>query len=249
MRKLFLFSLSMLILFCGCSSQSIPQEEEEPAVPHVEIDGENYNLDNLPENASYNPDEDIVYITPTTVPPEETVIPDAVNIDADATPLDSFGYAVFEDRAVITDFTGTETEIIVPSHIGDYPVTEIGDYAFEAGWNITSITLPDSITKISEQAFADCESLTSVNIPDGVTFIGRGAFSNCLALTELIIPASVTDTQEEMLTGCAVQDLYIYNDNLTYNDWGLNEDCTIHAANTAAIINWAYQCGYSFVEE
>lgn len=239
--------LLLLTLFSGCNSQAIPQEED-PA-PYAEIDGQEYDLDNLPENASYNPDDNTVYITPTTAPPEETIIPEAVDIDDDATSLDSFTYEVFEDRAVITGFTGSETEVVVPSHIGDYPVTEIGDYAFEAKWNITSITLPGDITKISEQAFADCESLTKINIPYPVTSIGRGAFSNCLSLTELTLPANVTETQEELFTGSGIQKLYILSRDLEYNNWGLEDaetKCTIYAQSGSAILTWAEENDFPF---
>lgn len=238
MRKLAVLCASVLMLFSGCTVQSIPQEEEPEAVPETT---------ELPENASYDPDSNTIYIFPTTETPEETIIPDSVDIDSDATSLDVLSYEVFEAGAVITDFSGSDTEIVVTSHIGSYPVTEIGHYAFEAAWDVTSITLPDTVTTISEQAFADCESLTSVNIPETVTFIGRGAFSNCTALTELTLPASVADTQEEMLTGCAVEDLYILNPNLEYNNWGLEDaetQCTIHAPAGSAILTWAEKNGF-----
>ena len=238
MKKLAVFCASVLILFTGCTSKPISQETQEPASPTESA---------LPENASYNPDENTIYVFPTTEPPEETVIPDSVDIDAGATPLESLQYEVFEDRAVIMDFTGSETDIVITSHIGSYPVTEIGHYAFEASWDVTSISLPDTITTISEQAFADCESLTGIAIPETVTFIGRGAFSNCTALTELTLPASVTNTQEEMLTGCALTDLYILNPTLVYNNWGLEDaetKCTIHAPAGSAMLDWAEKNGF-----
>ena len=233
MKKLAILCASVLLLCSGCASKPISQEAEEPASP---------TESELPENASYDPDSNTVYIFPTTETPEETVIPDSVDIDAGTTSLDSLKYEVFEDRAVITDFTGSETEIVLTSHIGSYPVTEIGHYAFEAAWDVTSISIPDTVTTISEQAFADCESLTDISIPETVTFIGRGAFSNCIALSELTIPKSVTDTQEEMLTGCELTDLYILNPTLVYNNWGLEDSetkCTIHAPAGSAMLDWA----------
>lgn len=241
MRKLAVLCASVLVLFSGCAS-SVPVQQEENDAPALDENGIPFTEEALPENASYNPADNTFYITPTTEPPAETIVPDNVSIDAGATPLDSFGYEVFQDGAVITDFKGKETTITVPSHIGDYSVIEIGHYAFEASWDVISITIPDTVTAISEQAFADCESLMTVEIPDSVTFIGRGAFSNCLALTELTIPESVTETQEEMLTGCAVQDLYILNPDLEYNSWGLEDaefKCTIHAPAGSAILKWA----------
>ncbi|GEM_PF-531073 len=241
MKKLAVLCASVLILFSGCASKTISQEQESQEIPEVQETPE------IPENASYDPDTNTIYIFPTTEPPEETVIPDSIEIDEGATSLESLGYEVFQDRAVITDFSGSETDIVLTSHIGSYPVTEIGHYAFDGAFDITSIVIPDSVTIISEQAFADCESLTDITIPETVTFIGRGAFSNCLNLTELTIPASVTETQEEMLTGCGVQDLYILNPDLDYNSWGLEDaesKCTIHAPSGAKILAWAEENGF-----
>ncbi|MDE7120788.1 MAG: leucine-rich repeat domain-containing protein, partial [Oscillospiraceae bacterium] len=159
-----------------------------------------------------------------------------------------FVYEIHADgTAIILDFTGSDTELVITSQIGGYPVTEIGQYAFEAAWDVTSITLPDTIQIINEQAFADCEMLSEINIPDSVTAIGRGAFSNCMNLTELTIPASVTETGEEMLTNCLnLQDLSILNPALSCDNWGLGEiefesgtPCVIHAPADSEVLNWA----------
>ena len=84
------------------------------------------------------------------------------------TPASSFrfSYSDTDQTASITDFIGSETEVIIPStveHNGTtYRVTSIGNYAFQS-----------------------CSSLSSITIPEGVTSIGRGAFSYCGALTEI----------------------------------------------------------------
>ena len=230
MKRLIFLCTAVLLMLTGCAGQEIPQETtpaeaEIPTEPVVET----------------------ILIIPTTTPPEETVVPVSEEIDEDATPLSSMKYKAFQDRAVITDFTGKETEVIVTSHIGDYPVTEIGTHAFEASWDVTSVTLPDSVQVIAESAFADCESLTSLEIPENVTTIERAAFSGCTALTELTIPENVTSTQEEMLTATNLEDLYILNPDLDYNSWGLEDceqKCTIHAPSGAKILDWAEENGF-----
>ncbi|MBQ9084209.1 MAG: leucine-rich repeat domain-containing protein [Clostridia bacterium] len=60
-----------------------------------------------------------------------------------------------------------------------------GDYAFRNCYNLTSVTIPDSVTSIGSYAFYDCDSLTSVTIPDSVTSIGRYAFYYCDSLTSI----------------------------------------------------------------
>ena len=63
----------------------------------------------------------------------------------------------------ITKYTGTESTVILPSTINSWPVTKIGEAAFQDNTTITSVTIPDSVTEIGSNAFADCTNLTSVN--------------------------------------------------------------------------------------
>ena len=87
-----------------------------------------------------------------------------------------------DDSAAIPDTTAGE--IVVPSTLGGYSVTRIGDYAFAGCDALTGVTIPDSVTSIGEYAFEDCEALTSVSIPDSVTEIGECAFIGCGGLAD-----------------------------------------------------------------
>lgn len=63
----------------------------------------------------------------------------------------------------ITKYTGTESTVILPSTIGSWPVTKIGEDALKDNTTITSVTIPASVTEIGSNAFAGCTNLTSVN--------------------------------------------------------------------------------------
>lgn len=63
----------------------------------------------------------------------------------------------------ITKYTGTESTVILPSTISSWPVTKIGEDAFQDNTTITSVTIPASVTEIGANAFAGCTNLTSVN--------------------------------------------------------------------------------------
>lgn len=61
-----------------------------------------------------------------------------------------------------------------------YPVTEIGYSAFGGTqYDITAITIPNTVTKIDINAFYNCRGLKQLTIPASVTEIGEAAFSNC----------------------------------------------------------------------
>ena len=85
--------------------------------------------------------------------------------------------------------------ITVPSELGGYPVTSIGDYAFEECSDLTKVTIPDSVTSIGSNAFYRCTSLWSVNIPASVMNIGDSAFYWCESLQSVAIPNSVKNIE------------------------------------------------------
>ncbi|MFV8379822.1 Ig-like domain-containing protein, partial [Flavobacterium sp. LB3R33] len=83
-----------------------------------------------------------------------------------------------------------------------YSVTAIGESAFEASPNLTSVTIPNSVTSIGNLAFTDCFVLTSVTIPNSVTSIGNHAFTSCVRLTSVTIGNSVTSIGEIAFYNC-----------------------------------------------
>lgn len=63
----------------------------------------------------------------------------------------------------IKKYNGNDTVVVIPPTISSWPVTKIGEDAFQDNTTITSVTIPDSVTEIGANAFADCTNLTSVN--------------------------------------------------------------------------------------
>lgn len=175
---------------------------------------------------------------------EEEIIPTERVRDIVAS--DSFEYEVLDKGTVITKYTGSDTDVVVPDTLGDSPVVEIGFYAFEACYDITSVTLPESVSLICEGAFMDCSSLQKINIPEAVTGIERGAFVACTSLTELTVPANVGFINEEAFTACeSLLTLTINNPDLAYESWGIEElpDLKIVAPEGSAVYEWASAMG------
>ncbi|MGG1550950.1 leucine-rich repeat protein [Paenibacillus ferrarius] len=99
---------------------------------------------------------------------------------AEAIQDSDFTYSLQLDNTfMITDYSGTRSDVVIPSEFDGKPVTAIGSSAFDPTSNsgqpkLTSVTLPSSVKMISSYAFAHNE-LTAIEIPS-VTDIGRGAF-------------------------------------------------------------------------
>ncbi len=96
-----------------------------------------------------------------------------------------------------TDYRGYISTVVIQDG-----VTSIGNYAFFNYWDLTSVTIPNTVTSIGESAFWQCD-LTSVTIPEGVTSIGAGAFCYCGELTSITFPNSVTNIGEYAFNGCS----------------------------------------------
>ena len=84
----------------------------------------------------------------------------------------------------------------------EFGVKTIGNWAFQYCYNLTSITIPNSVILIKGATFFNCTSLTSITIPEGVKSIGNYAFDNCYNLTSITISNSVKNIGKEAFTLC-----------------------------------------------
>ncbi|MBQ8539432.1 MAG: leucine-rich repeat protein [Ruminococcus sp.] len=95
------------------------------------------------------------------------------------TPATDFVYTVLSDgTAEISGYTGTATDIVIPSTIDGHKVTSVGNSAFLKDSLLTSVEIPSGVTKIGDYAFGYCESLGNTTIPSSVTSIVKNAFFN-----------------------------------------------------------------------
>ena len=121
-----------------------------------------------------------------------------------------YDYQVLDDGTVeITDYKGSDTNLVIPSEIDGKKVTSIGS-AFAFCKSLTEVKIPDSVTSIGDSAFCGCASLTNIEIPDSVTSIGGSAFYGCTNLTEVKIPNSVTYIGSEAFKDCNNLTIYGY---------------------------------------
>ena len=106
---------------------------------------------------------------------------------------------VYSTGDYFDDYVG---DVVIPSIVNGYRVTQIGRFAFACCGGLTSVTIPYSVTNIANNAFYCCKNLSSLNFPESIKTIGNHAVYKCPNLTSLVIPSSVTSIGEWTFMEC-----------------------------------------------
>ncbi len=166
----------------------------------------------------------------TTVPPEtETEEPAAtteVPVTEPTTPVITTApphadFAVVEsgNSVTIMGYSGTKTNVEVPSQIDGKTVTAIGENAFFNS-SITSIKLPSSIRSIGKNAFHSCTSLQSISLPAAITVIDSNAFRGCTGLKAVTLPSSLKKLGPQAFYQCsALASIALPSTLTSIGDW------------------------------
>ena len=128
--------------------------------------------------------------------------------------VDGIYYEIDGNEAAVT-FRGADYDSYMNEYSGDevipetvtyegvtYPVTSIGENAFNGCSYLTSVMIPGSVVAIGEWAFNGCSRLVSIPIPNSVTSIDDYAFCGCTSLASVTIPNSLTSINYGLFYGC-----------------------------------------------
>ncbi len=133
--------------------------------------------------------------------------------------INGINYAIYNDYCAEVVGTSVSGKVVIPSSINHnsktYPVECIGYKAFYNCFDLTSITIPESVTSIEREAFYNCFSLANVTIPKSVTNIGKYAFFNCYSLTSITISDSATSIGESAFSSCTSLSSITISDSVT----------------------------------
>ena len=145
-------------------------------------------------------------------------LPDLFTLKAEAEEYTegNFIYSVSNGEATLIGCIDATGDIVIPEILGGYPVTSIGNYAFENCTSLASVTIGNSVTSIGNYAFYECTSLKSIAIPDSVANISSAAFRGCTGLTSVTIPNSVTRIEDDVFYNCTYLETVTIPDSVTY---------------------------------
>ncbi len=143
-----------------------------------------------------------------------------------------FSVKVQGDTALISGYSGEQTDIFIPERIGNRPITKIGAYAFSphkkhgykpiyeklekvelncvqtlgsgafCGCSSMKEVVANEVCAIPEHCFSGCSSLEKFDFSK-ITDIGDHAFENCTSLKSAILPEKLEHLGEWAFYGCS----------------------------------------------
>lgn len=155
-----------------------------------------------------------------------------------------FEYKVNGDKETCTitglSFLNFQHNIAIPSKIGKYTVTGIGDNAF-ANTKIKTVTIPSTVRNIGKGAFDGCASMTSVyglencenllqipdsafrycyslkdiDFPPNLVYIGKEAFAHCDELQSVEFPSKLKKIDDDAFLWCESLSNVVFSDSIT----------------------------------
>ena len=123
---------------------------------------------------------------------------------------------------IVTDYNGTDTDVVIPNYVGAVPVIAIARDAFEDNTRITSISLSKNTVYLEEYAFSDCTSLASIDFNGAqIEKIPNYAFYNT-ALTSIELPEQTTYLGDSAFDGTYLGEIN-YQNITHFGSYCLNE--------------------------
>lgn len=100
-------------------------------------------------------------------------------------------YTQRDNAIVITAYTGSDADVVIPDTIDGMPVEEIGARAFLNNTTLVSVSMPDTVAAFTFRTFQGCVNLERIEMPAALTTIGSECFDGCAKLSEIFIPDKV----------------------------------------------------------
>lgn len=127
----------------------------------------------------------------------------------DNTDLTSLWSVLSDSPNVLRAYTGTDTDIILPTEINGTQMTEMSR-TFYQNTSIISVIVPEGYITVQGYVFRGASSLISISLPNSLESIsGTYGFRDCTSLTTVNIPEKITSIPNYAFQGCTNPDLVI----------------------------------------
>ncbi len=103
-----------------------------------------------------------------------------------------FRYYIYSDgTAVITGYSGTDEDLVIPDTLNGIAVGRIGYKAFAGHSELVTVVIPEGVTFIDDDAFSNLPNVKSYSLPSTLRVICGRAFASNTSLESVTIPEGV----------------------------------------------------------
>ncbi len=133
-----------------------------------------------------------------------------------------FDYERYGDGIVLTSYSGSVTELIIPSVIDGKKVVALGNDLFCENRTIKKVIIPEGVTTLESAVFLYAQNLREVQLPNSLEKICGNAFYGCSALEKLYIPANVSSIEMLCFGWSGLKEIEVDKNNpFYYSDDGV----------------------------
>ena len=130
-----------------------------------------------------------------------------------------YAYTVERNQATIVGYSGTSENVVIPTTLGGYRITEIGGHAFLYS-NVKSVVIPSGVNTIYPNVFPS--SLTEITLPKSIAKIYGQAFWKCENLKTVYFAGSEPDWDFRKLGIDTSQNEALINADIIFDYNGCN---------------------------
>ena len=127
----------------------------------------------------------------------------ALTMSAFALEEGDWKYRVVDNKAVLIEYKGQDTEMVFPEQVGGYDVVSASPELFKGHKSLISIVIPAEFGVVPDGLCNGVPYLKSVVIEEGITKIGTGAFQNCPSLVDVQFPSTIEVFSDHAFQGCS----------------------------------------------
>ncbi len=147
-----------------------------------------------------------------------------------------YAYTLDGENATITSYSGSDTDVVIPSDLDGHTVANLGGGAFANSTGVVSIALPKTVTFIDDSCFYGCTDLKTITVEDGneaytvtdgVLFSADGQDLICYPPategTSYTIPDGVVEVWSSAFAKSSLTSVTIPDSVLYLDDWSFAE--------------------------
>ncbi len=112
------------------------------------------------------------------------------------------------DVIEIVGYSGTQTDVYIPSQIDGKQVVRVGNGAFKDMTGLNSVTFSANIKELGDNAFEGATGLVCVLLNEGLETIGNDVFDGCTNFNSIILYDSIVSIGDTIFTGCSEATVY-----------------------------------------